>query len=142
PPARDFGVEIVQVALKPARQVVAPFTEPNRPGMQIVFKDRPVGPVHHLIRRGLSRAPEVADEPVGVVSRLRAIPRLWPTHEHRQRAHERLNIISHIAESPPDFGRDCTLAAEPGNWRLVGLTVDYCNSGLIKIRPIAMWIAI
>jgi hypothetical protein len=91
------------------------------PRMQIAFIDGPVSVVCHLVRRALSRSPEVGNHPIQIVYRFDSRVLEWPVgaaQQYRARAEKRLDIVFHVAESLPNQARDTALAAKVREWRL------------------------
>jgi hypothetical protein len=80
--------------------------------MKVGLVTRPVGMVGHRLRVSANRAPEVGEQPVGVVDRLE-LGGMGPLQQDRAGTEERLDIVRDIAERFPHLRRDGGLAAEP-----------------------------
>ena len=117
PPARDFRVVKVRLALAPADNPHAFRDQPQMPRGQVGLVDRVVGIVRNGLGIGLHRSPEVGDKMVFVVDRLNA-RHVGPAEQHGARPEKRLDVVCDETKPRPYVCRNARFSAKIGKGRL------------------------
>lgn len=100
------------------------------PRLQVAFVDGLIDQLRQAFRLSLNRAPEVDQERIHVVHRFDSLARPRRAEQHRPASEEWLDLSRHVAESPPDFGRDAGLAAEV--WERCGQRLGHIEHATIS----------